>query len=257
MTSQTLPATAPVTTAEYMAWRRDPPATHRARREPPVGPDGSADAIMAIQDQQSVEHYASTLLRRDDVAERLFGTRGRVRFLKYYLVPSRWVVRADAVFLPRDGSAASILRVRAAEPEHDSNGAFAPATADLFELAYERFTMRQAGTPVDRCLMLLLNPKHRSDLDALDLEEMFECHDVTRFIDRAPSRTAATIAAAVAEEAVLAADYLQRDAIAGVELEIRDGFPEAVHEVLTPASRADVGRILGRATHADGADDVG
>ena len=206
---------------------------------------------MAIQDQQSVEHYASTLLRRDDVAERLFGTRGRVRFLKYYLVPSRWVVRADAVFLPRDGSAASLLRVRAAEPEHDSEGAFAPAAADLFEMAYERFTMREAGTTVDRCLMLLLNPRHRSDLDALDLEEMFECHDVTRFIDRAPSRTAATIAAAVAEEAVMAADYLQREGIADVEIELGEGLPECVREVLSPASRANVGRILGRHAEAD------
>ena len=246
-----LPRTAPVSSEEFQAWRTDPAAAYRSRHSLPATRTSSTPALRALEDRQTVNHYAAAYLREDANVEALFGRPGRVRFLKYYLVPQRWSVRADAVFLPRDGSEASVLLIRAATPFRDAEGTFVPETDDLFELAYQRFTMRQAKRPAERCLLLLLNPGHRNDLEAPALGEMFECHDVTRFIDAPAGPGTPSIAAVVAEEAVLAADFLQADYVNVLPLERASDIPAATPEHLSPEGREAIGRILGRVTERD------
>ena len=255
------PSTAPVTSAEFMAWRRDPAAAHRRRHAPPRQetapapnppalrrPAAPSAALRRLEDRQVVNHYAAALLRDGANVEALFGRPGRVHFLKHYLVPERWTVRTDAVFLPRDGSAASVIGIRAAVPARDRAGAFLPEAADLFRLAYQRFTMRQAKVPAERCLLLLLNPDYRNDVGAPDLREMFECHDATRFIDEPAGPGAPPIAAVVAEEAVLATAYLQSESPAAAPLRRVRHIPQDTPEHLSREGRDAIGRILGRET---------
>lgn len=240
------PESAPVSTTEYLQWRADAAAAHRARHALDCAGGSGAASPLALKDQQTVRHYAAALLRDRSVVEEVLGARGRVAPLKYYLVPSRWMVRTDAVFLPDDGGAATVIRIRAAEPRYDRSGTFVPGQADLFALAYERFTMRRAGTQAVRCLLIVLNPDHRSDPQALQLREMFEYHDVTRFIDERPTSGGATIRDVVAAEAELVTEYLQdRDPVADVRPVI-PGAPPWLAHMLSSSGPTAVGRILGR-----------
>lgn len=235
-----------MTTDEYLAWRESATGAHRARYRHAPRSSATPASIRSLAQRQSIQHYAAALLRGGDATERLFGQRGRTLLLKDYLVPGRWRARADAMFIPDAGTDASVVRIRAHEPNRELGGPASPSEADLFALAFWRYTVRAAGTPATRCILLAVDPDHRSGPGTPPLEEVLECHDLTRLIDEVTGPNARSIAEVVAEEAPRAADFLRDGEAVRHPGQLPSYPPHSLEEALAPRSREAVGRMLER-----------
>ena len=200
------------TKSEYLAWRDCPEEAWLDRHEPATGNPPTAMDRLAFENGQVVDALAQEYLKAPGVARELFGEPGEVRLQEVFHVPTRWEVRADAVFYPASGAAATVVEVKASTAKHDAkSGALKPEKKHLYDLAYQRFVMRATKVPTERCGLLLLSGDYCLDEGAgLDLACLFTYADVTRAVDLdVPRGHARPIGEEVADEALEVTPFLQ------------------------------------------------
>ena len=233
------PSERATTEAEYALWRSSADAAWGARRNLiPVEP-ATVGTTLARETNQALGHFATAYLRNPETIARLFGRPGRLTSLRRYTVPGRWEVRADAVFTPADGSPATLVGFVPRVSLPDSSAASATPEAELYHLAYQRFTMRQGGHSVESCATLTLQYADVSALAAFNrdgaqaLEEVFVYRDVTDEIAAPNGGPVGSIGGRVAVDATEVTPFLQRDNVP------MDPEALAAHRLPRPTGRRD------------------
>ena len=176
------PTTKPTSKSEYLAWRVCPEEAWLDRHEPEAADPPTALDRLALEDGQLVDALAQDYFRKPGRDRELFGEPGTFTFQQRFEVPNRWVVICDVVFAPSSGGPATVIEVKASTAKFSRKGQLKPKPEHIFDLAYQRFTMRRTGYHVDGAGLLLLTGDYCLDESGLDLDCLFAYADVTEAV---------------------------------------------------------------------------